>query len=88
MSGTLRIQVRLFANLRDRFPPQTRGRGELELPAGASLQDALDALAIDDRQSQMVLVEGQQVSRGRDDRRAIALADGATVSVFPPLAGG
>jgi molybdopterin converting factor small subunit len=38
--------------------------------------------------SQMVLVNGQQVSRDPARRAALALADGDIVSVFPPLAGG
>jgi sulfur carrier protein ThiS len=84
----VRLEVRLFASLRDRFPPAARGRGSVELDAGASLQDLLDQLAITDRLAQMVLVDGQQAPRPRAARAALALEEGQTVSIFPPLAGG
>lgn len=84
----MRIQIRLFANLRDRFPPETRGRGELEVPDGASVQDVIDELEIPDKQSQMVLVDGQQVKRDRATRSRLSLREGQTVSIFPPVAGG
>ncbi|MCH2173818.1 MoaD/ThiS family protein [Myxococcota bacterium] len=82
------VHVRLFANLRDRFPRQDRGRGDLELPHGSSLQDVIDALEIPDRYAQMVLVDGQQSPRPVEARRAVVLAEGQVVSIFPPLAGG
>ena len=82
------VHIRLFANLRDRFPSQDRGRGDLELPDGSSLQDVIDILAIPDRYAQMVLVDGQQSPRPVEARRAVVLAEGQVVSIFPPLAGG
>lgn len=84
----MKIEVRLFANLRDRFPRGDRGRGTVELPSGASLQDLLDYLEIPPRSAQMLLVDGQQVPRDRAARAAIPLEAGQTVSIFPPLAGG
>ena len=87
-AAEMMIDVRLFANLRDRLPGGDRGRGTVELPCGASLQDLLDHLEIPPRSAQMVLVEGQQVPRDREARAAIALEARQTVSIFPPLAGG
>ena len=84
----MKIDVRLFANLRDRFPSGDRGRGTVSLPSGASVQDLLDHLEIPQRSAQMVLVDGQQVARDRTARTAILLEIGQTVSIFPPLAGG
>ena len=87
----MRIELRLFANLRDRLPGDRRvhrGRGELELAAGASLQDLLDKLAIEPRLAQMVLINGDQMPRGLERRRTIQLAEGDVVAIFPPLAGG
>ena len=84
----MKIDVRLFANLRDRFPSGDRGRGTVSLPSGASVQDLLDYLEIPQRSAQMVLVDGQQVARDRTARTAILLEIGQTVSIFPPLAGG
>ena len=84
----MKIDVRLFANLRDRFPSDDRGRGTVSLPSGASVQDLLDHLEIPQRSAQMVLVDRQQVARDRTARTAIFLEIGQTVSIFPPLAGG
>ena len=80
--------MRLFANLRDRFPAARRGRLRVALPAGVSLQDLLDQLEIPPRLAQMVLVDGQQVARAAAARAAMLLREGQTVSIFPPLAGG
>lgn len=87
----MRVQLRLFASLRDRLPGDRRvhrGRGELDLPDGASLQDLLDQLAIEPRLAQMVLLNGDQTPRGEPPRRQILLEDGDTIAIFPPLAGG
>ena len=40
----MRIHVRLFANLRDRFPGGDRGQGDVDLDDGASLADLIDRL--------------------------------------------
>ena len=87
----MKVGVRLFANLREKIagnPREHRGRAELSLELGASLQDLLDHYDISRRMSQMVLVNGQQVSRDPGERKRVLLADGDVVSVFPPLAGG
>jgi molybdopterin converting factor small subunit len=84
----MRIYVRLFANLRDRFPSDDRGRGEVVLEEGASLADLIEQLEIPDPLAQMVLVDGLQEPRSREERAKRALEDGQTVSIFPPVAGG
>lgn len=83
--------MRLFASLRDRLPGDPlrhRGRGVVEVEEGASLQQLLDTLKIPERQAQMVLVNGEQAPRDVARRSALALREGDTVSIFPPLAGG
>jgi molybdopterin converting factor small subunit len=84
----MRIYVRLFANLRDRFPNEDRGRGEIELDDGTSLADLIERLEIPDPLAQMVLIDGIQQPRGRAERAKRILEDGQTVSIFPPVAGG
>lgn len=84
----MRIHVRLFASLRDRFPSGDRGRGEIELDDHASLADLIERLEIPDPLAQMVLVDGLQEPRGREERARRILEDGQTVSIFPPIAGG
>jgi molybdopterin converting factor small subunit len=84
----VKIEVRLFAKLRERLPDALRGRATLELPAGASVQDLLDSLEIEPRMAQMLLVNGVQTSRDPAARAALRLAAGDTVAIFPPVAGG
>ena len=84
----MKIHVRLFASLRDRLPSETRGRGTLELGVGTTLQDLLDRLEIEPRLAQMVLVDGQQAPRDRQERLALVLQNDETISIFPPVAGG
>jgi len=84
----MRIYVRLFANLRDRFPSEDRGRGEIELDEGTSLAGLIERLEIPDPLAQMVLIDGIQQPRGRTERAKRTLEDGQTVSIFPPVAGG
>ncbi len=84
----MRIHVRLFASLRDRFPADARGCGEVDLDNGASLAELIERLEIPDPQVQMVLVDGQQVPRQACGREERILQDGETVSIFPPVSGG
>ncbi len=84
----MRIQVRLFANLRDRFPNDDRGRGEIELDERATLADLIERLEIPDSLAQMVLIDGLQEPRSHEERARRTLKDGQTVSIFPPVAGG
>ena len=84
----MRVHVRLFANLRDRFPSGARGQGDVDLDDGASLADLIERLEIPDPQRQMVLVDGQQVLRKARGRAERILQDGETVSIFPPVSGG
>ena len=84
----MKVEVRLFAGLRERLPGALRGRATVELPEDASLQDLLDELAIEPRMAQMVLVNGAQAPRDPAARAARRLAAGDSVAVFPPVAGG
>ena len=84
----MRVHVRLFASLRDRMPPGTRGRGEVELAEDATLADLIAVLEIPDRLAQMVLVDGQQAPRKSGERVNLVLRAGQTVSIFPPVSGG
>jgi molybdopterin converting factor small subunit len=84
----VKIEVRLFANLREKLPDALRGRTTLELIDAASLQDLLDSLEIEPRSAQMVLVNGVQAARDPAARAALRLSAGDTVAIFPPVAGG
>ncbi len=80
----MHIEVKLFANLRKKLPPGSSGtKAQLTLADGATIQNLIDLLTIPVELAQMVLVNGEQTREF--DRQ---LADGDTVSIFPPVAGG
>lgn len=84
----MKVQVRLFAGLRDRFPREQRGRTNVELLPGSTVGDLLEVLAIPPKQAQMVLHNGEQVARTPGVRERRELAEGDVVAIFPPVAGG
>jgi molybdopterin converting factor small subunit len=84
----VRVEVRLFANLREKFPRSQRGRAPIDLPDGSTVWDLVDLLEIPARQAQMVLVNGERAARRDDPAGVPELSEGDTVCVFPPLAGG
>lgn len=84
----MKVEVRLFASLREKLPDALRGRATLELPDEASLKDLLDSLEIEPHLAQMVLVNGVQAPRDPAAREALRLGSGDTVAIFPPVAGG
>ena len=84
----MRVRVRLFANLREKIPDAPRGRAEIELEPGTTLQGLIDQLDVLPAQAPMVLVNGDQAPRTRAARTRVVLKEGDTVSIFPPLAGG
>ena len=80
----MKIELRLFASLRKKLPPGSpRGKCDLELPAGATIDDVLQRMDIPRASAQMVLVNGDH-DRNFDH----VLHDGDTLSIFPPVAGG
>lgn len=82
----MRVDVKLFASLREKLPPSSgrpAGKGTVNLPDAATLGDLIHQLDISPDLAQMVLVNGEQIREfGR------ALTDGDQVSIFPPVAGG
>jgi molybdopterin converting factor small subunit len=84
----VKIEVRLFAQLREKLPDAPRGRDTLEIEDGASLADLLDTLDIPSQVAAMVLVNGERAGKGRAERAALRLAAGDVVAIFPALAGG
>lgn len=78
------IEIRLFATLRAYLPPgSNKGSARLELPAGATVSDALASLRIPAATASLVLVDG----RFEEDRQR-RLGEGCVLSVFPAVAGG
>ncbi len=75
--------MRLFANLADYRPPDGGAGGTaLDLPDGATVDDALRRLAIPADLPRLLLVNGRDVAADH------ALRAGDVLSIIPPLAGG
>jgi molybdopterin converting factor small subunit len=78
------IEVRLFATLRKHLPPGAgRTSARLDLPARTTIADVLDRLNIPHEAASLTLINGRHESNLRQ-----TLADGCTLSVLPPIAGG
>ena len=76
----MRVQVRLFAALRERAGSGTR---ELELPQGASAADVWSALDLGEEPAGLVFAVNREYT-GRDQ----PLAEGDEVALIPPVSGG
>jgi len=80
----MQVEVKLFANLRKLLPPGSSGsKAKVTLDEGATIDTLIHHLHIPVEMAQMVLVNGEQT---REFDRP--LAEGDTVSIFPPVAGG
>lgn len=80
----MEVQLKLFATLRKKLPPGSKaGKASLTLAAGTTILDVIHQMDIPEDLAQMVLVNGEQ-TRAFDQ----VLADGDSLSIFPPVAGG
>lgn len=77
----MKVQVGLFANLRD-YAPAGKGSFDLTLAAGAAVGDLFAALGIPPAVEAVILINGR-----RADRDTRLHADDA-VTLFPPMEGG
>jgi sulfur carrier protein ThiS len=75
----MNVDIKLLGILRGRTPPG----GVLTLPADATLDDALQALALPTGHVQAVAINGR-VERDRTRR----LSDGDRLVILPPVSGG
>jgi molybdopterin converting factor small subunit len=82
MTDSVTISVKLFAALRKYTPQGSTDGIPLSLPAGATVQDAVDMLNIPREQAAMLVVGNTYVEVGT------VLENGLELSIFPPLAGG
>jgi molybdopterin converting factor small subunit len=80
------VHLRLFGEFREYLPEgSVGGRARVELPAGATVFTLVEQLGIPYQAEEGVIVAA--INDEVVDLRA-PLADGDTVSMFPPLAGG
>ncbi len=80
----MRVQVKLMASLRGRLPPGAeKGTARLELEPGATVATVLEQLGIAAGQVHVVMVNDAM-----EPDRQRPLADGDSLVVLPPVAGG
>jgi molybdopterin converting factor small subunit len=82
MADTVTISVKLFATLKRFLPPGNTDGVSLTLTAGATVQDAIDALKIPREHAGMLVAGDTYVEVNTP------LTDGLQLNIFPPLAGG
>ena len=84
----MRITLKLYATLTDYLPPSARAdnRTPLELPDGASIEQALSPFGLPPKLTHLVLVNGVFVPR--EARATHGLREGDVLAVWPPIAGG
>jgi sulfur-carrier protein len=83
----MKIQVRYFASLREALGPSET----IELPAGATVAAARDALIGRGVAHAAALARGRAVRSALDQTlcdESAALRDGAELAFFPPVTGG
>ena len=77
----IEIYIRLHGALRDKLPPEAKGRTILIMPDGAPLTAVLEQLSL--HRHIEVAINDEIV-----DNRDIILQDGDRVEIFRPVAGG
>ena len=77
----MQIQLKLYSILREKLPPDAKGRAVMELDEGATLEDLLDKLDIHNR---VVISVNDQHETDKSRR----LINGDQVKIFSSISGG
>jgi sulfur carrier protein ThiS len=77
----LAINLQLYSILREKLPPEAKGRAELQLEAGTTLADLLQEFGITRRV--VISVNGEH-----ETDRMRQLHDGDEIKVFSSISGG
>lgn len=83
----MKVQLKLFATLSDYLPPGARrNAAEVEVPDGATPYQVMDLHGVPRERAHLVVVNGVFVLPQQRDN--LALAEGDTLALWPPVAGG
>lgn len=84
----MKIILKLFASLTDYLPSEARYTNviALDLPEATTVGAVIDQQRLPEKLVHLVLVNGHYVAPA--DRDAKVLAEGDTLAIWPPIAGG
>ena len=83
----MKIRLKLFAALGEHLPPGARrNEAEVEVPEGATPVQVMDLCGVPRDQAHLVVRNGVYVPPHQ--RESIPLAEGDTLALWPPVAGG
>jgi len=84
----MRITLKLFASLTDYLPPQAKYTNvvELDVPEATTVGQVIEQQRLPEKWVHLVLVNGHYVAPG--ERADKMLAEGDTLAIWPPIAGG
>ena len=88
----MKVTFKLYAMLADHLPAQYEGRSregnalELEVPEGTTVRQLVERFKLPPRLVHLVLIDGRFIAK--EERDARALAEGETLAIWPPVAGG
>ncbi len=81
--GSMEIEVKLFATLRDYLPKgSSRFSCKMEVEGSTRVEDILSRLKIPEEMPKIILINGVH---GKKEQ---VLKEGDVLSIFPPVAGG
>ncbi|WP_366924434.1 MoaD/ThiS family protein [Metallumcola ferriviriculae] len=78
----MKLEVRVFANLRDQFPKESKGVLTVDLPVDSTVAELIEKLDITRDLPLIIMVNG------RRQFEETTLKDGDRVGIFPPVGGG
>ena len=84
----MKITLKLYASLSDHLPDEARKRNalELELANGTTIGQVIESQHLPPKSCHLVLVDGIYVQPA--ERATRSLAEGETLAIWPPIAGG